>query len=79
MKSLRMLWRVHPITHNDIIATISEILPLEIQLNCHFAINVKSHEFKVVQTIIIVACSNPMSPVGTNIKNAHKVDILYNQ
>ncbi len=27
---LRMVWRVHPITRNDIIATISEMLPPEI-------------------------------------------------
>ncbi len=36
-KSLRMLWRVHPMTHNTIIATMSEMLPLEIQLNYRFA------------------------------------------
>ncbi len=29
--------------------------------------------------IIMVVSSNPMSPVGTNIKNAHKVDLLYNE
>ncbi len=29
-KALRILWRVHPMTHNDIIATMSEMLPLEI-------------------------------------------------
>ncbi len=29
--------------------------------------------------IIMVASSNPMSPVGTNIKNVHKVDLLYNE
>ncbi len=27
-KVLRMLWRVHPMTHNDIISTMSEMLPL---------------------------------------------------
>ncbi len=27
----------------------------------------------------MVASSNSMSPVGTNIKNAHKVDLLYNE
>ncbi len=29
--------------------------------------------------IIMVASSNPMSPVATNIKNAHKGDPLYNK
>ncbi len=72
-KVLRMLCRVHPMTHNDIIATMSEMLCLEIQLNYRFANfynKCKSQEFQLVRTIIIVASSNPMSPVGTNIKNA---------
>ncbi len=30
-----------------------------------------------VQTIIMVVSSNPMSSVGTNIKNAHRGDLLY--
>ncbi len=66
-----MLWRAHPMTHNDIIATMSEMLPLEIQLNYHFIKfynKCKSHESQLVQPIIMVASSNPMSPVGTNIK-----------
>ncbi len=54
---------------------MSGTLPLEIQLNCHFAKfynKCKSHEFQLVQTIIMVASSNPISPMRTNIKNAHK-------
>ncbi len=39
----------------------------------------KSHEFQLVQTILMVASSNPMSPVDTHIKNAHKVDLLYSE
>ncbi len=71
-----MLWRVRPLTNNDIIAIMSEMLPLEIQLNCRFTQfynKCKSHEPQLVQTIIMVASSNTMSPVGTNIKNAHKL------
>ncbi len=37
MKSLRILWRIHHITHNDIVGTMSEMLPLKIQLNQCFA------------------------------------------
>ena len=69
-------------THNDIIAIMSEMLPLEIQLNRRFAIfynKCKSHESQLVQMLITVASRNPMSPVGTNIKNIHKVDLLYNK
>ncbi len=60
-------------THNDIIVTMSEMLPLEIQLSCPFAKfynKCKSHEYQLVQTIIMVASSKPISPVRTNIKNA---------
>ncbi len=32
-----------------------------------------------MQTICKVESSNPMSPVDINIKNVHKVDLLYNQ
>ncbi len=81
-KALSMLWRVHPMTHYDIRATMSEMLPLEIQFNYCFAkfyIKCKSHESQLVQTIIMVASSNPMFPVGTNIKNAHTGDLLYNE
>ncbi len=73
-----MLWRLHPMTHNDIIATMS----VEIQLNCRFVNfynKCKSHESQLVQTIIMMAFSNPMFPVGTNIRNAHKYDLFYNQ
>ncbi len=69
-------------TDNDIIATMSEMLPLEIQLNYQFAKfdnKCKSHESQLVQMIIMVASSNPMSPVGTNVNNVHKVDLLYSE
>ncbi len=39
----------------------------------------KSHESQLVQMIIMVASSNPMSPEVKNIKNAHKGDQLYNE
>ncbi len=50
------------------------MLPLEIQLDCRFAKfynKCKSHESQLVKAIIMIASSNPMSPVSTNIKNAH--------
>ncbi len=55
-------------TYNDIIATMSEMLPLEIQLNYRFANfynKCKSHESQLAQTIIMVTSSSPMSLVGT--------------
>ena len=35
-KSLRMLWRVHPITHCEIISGLSNQLPLHINLETRF-------------------------------------------
>ncbi len=58
------------------------MLSLEIQLNYQFAKcynKCKSHECQFVQTIIMVVSSNPMSPVGTNVKNVHKGDLLSNE
>ncbi len=66
-KALRMLWKVHPITNNDIIVTMSKMLPLEIQLNPRFANfynKCKLHESQLMQMIIVVASSNLISPVA---------------
>ncbi len=68
--------------HNNIIATVSEMLRLVLQLNyrlAKFHNKCKSSESQLVQTIDMVASSNPMFPAGTNIKNAHKGDLLYNE
>ncbi len=49
-------------TLNDIIATMSEMLSLEIQLNYRFAKfynKCNLYESQLVQTIILVASSNP--------------------
>ncbi len=50
-------------THNDIIATISEMLPLAIQLNYRFAKfynKCKLYESQLVPTIVMEASSNPV-------------------
>ncbi len=48
-KPLRMLLRIHPMTHYDTITTISEILALEIQLNwCLAKVYNKSHESQLL-------------------------------
>ncbi len=54
-------------THNDTIATMSEMLPIEIPLNwcfVNFYNKCKSHESQLLQMIDKVASSKPMSPVG---------------
>ncbi len=56
-----MLWNAHPMTHNDIIAKMSKILPLEIQHNwcfVKFYNKCKSLESQLIQMIIKVASTN---------------------
>jgi hypothetical protein len=70
-KALRMIWRIHPMSHNYIVAALSEAAPLEIQFLKRFVKfydHCKLHMNPVVQTIIKVASLNPMSQVGKNIK-----------
>ncbi len=53
-----------------------------IQLSYHFSKfynKCKSNESQLVQMIIMMVSSNSMSPVGPNIKNVHKGDLLYNE
>ncbi len=80
-KVLRMLWRVHPMTHNDLIAAMTEMSPLEIKLNRYFTNfynKCKSHESQLMQMIIKVTSNNDMSPMCKNNKNFNKVDIIDN-
>ncbi len=61
---------------------MSEMLPLEMQLNYRFTKfynKCKSYESQLMQTIIMVASSTFMPLVGKNINNAHKVDLLYSE
>ncbi len=76
------MWVVHPLTHNDIIATMSEMLPPEIQLNRHFAQfyhTCESHESQLMLTIIISWHPVILSPVAKYIKNVNIVYLIYNQ
>ena len=60
-KSLRMLWRVHPMTHCDIIAALSNQLPLHIYNS-------------VVNLISNIAICNPMSTAGKNYRSVLDVN-----
>ena len=59
-KSLRMLWRVHPMTHCDIIAALSNQLPLHINLEKRFTTFIKKYLFSTNSVVNIIS-NNAMS------------------
>ncbi len=79
-KSLRLLWRLHPMTHKDTITAISDVLPLALQLNkriVNFYEKCKRNSNCVVQCIMQVYKKSPMSPFGKNIRKYAQVDVMY--
>ena len=80
-KSLRMLWRVHPMTHCDIIAALSNQLTLHINLEKRFRTFIKkcsSSTNSVVNIISNIAICNPMSTAGKNYRSVLDVNGQYN-
>ena len=80
-KSLRMLWRVHPMTHCDIIAALSNQLPLHMNLEKRFTTFIKkclSSTNSVVNIISNIAICNPRSTTGKNYRSVQDVNGQYN-
>jgi hypothetical protein len=71
-KALRMIWKVHPMTHCDIIQAISGFEPLLIQLCRRFVKFVKKclHcDNEVVRVVSNIALNNPMSALCCNFRD----------
>ena len=67
-----MLWRVHPMTHCDIIAAFYNQLPLHINLEKRFTTVIKKYLSStnfVVNIISNIAICNPMSTAGKNYRS----------
>ena len=80
-KSLRMLWRVRPNTHCDIIAALSNQLPLHINIEKRFTTFIKkflSSTNSVVNIIFNIAICNPMSTAGKNYRSVLDGNGQYN-
>ena len=80
-KSLRMLWCVHPMTNCDIIAALSNQLPLHMNLEKRFTTFIKkclSSTNSVVNIISNIAICNPMSTAGKNYRSVLDVNGQYN-
>ena len=81
-KALRSLWKVHPMTHNDIIAVMSDTLPLKLQLLkrfCKFYEKCTVHDNPVIPLLVKVASNNPFSPIGKNIRMLCKFKEMYTE
>ena len=63
-KCLRKIWRVHPMTHCDVIALLSHCKPMEIgilQRFCKFVANIFHNGTPVLRTIVLTVLNNPLS------------------
>ena len=65
-KSLRSLWRVHPMTHCDVIAALSDQFPIKVSSN------------SIVNVISQIAICNPMSTAGKNYRSVLDANGDYN-
>lgn len=71
-KALRMIWKVHPMTHCDIIHALSGFDPLKLQLTRRFIKFVKKcllSDNEVVRIVSKVALYNPMSVICCNYRD----------
>ncbi len=68
-KPLRIIWRVHPQTHCDVIAALSGQKPLILSLRARFVKSfntcLEKHN-NVVKSVAFISKSNPMSCAGNN-------------
>ncbi len=71
-KALRMLWGLHPMTHCDILAGLSNLNPLDVQLIYRFICFLKKcldHDNATVKIVALISLNNRMSCAGNNYKH----------
>ena len=70
--SLMSLWRVHPMTHCDVIAALSDQFPIKVSFERRFIRFIKkclSSSNSIVNVISHIAICNPMSTAGKNYRS----------
>ncbi len=70
--ALRMLTGLHPMTHCDILAGLSNLKPLDVQLKYSFICFLKKcldHDNAKVKIVALIALNNPMSCAGNRYKH----------
>ncbi len=68
-RALRRVWKIHPMSHCDIVALISNCMPVQLQLQCRFLKFFKKaliHKCKVIRSIYNIAKCSPWSTSGEN-------------
>ncbi len=68
-KALRIIWRVHPQTHSDVIAALSGQKLLIFSLRARFVIffnKCLEHDNNVVKSVAFICKSNPITCAGNN-------------
>ncbi len=68
-KALQMLTGLHPMTHCDILAVLSNLKPLDVQLKYRFICFLKkclNHDNPTAKNVALITLNNPMSCVGNN-------------
>ncbi len=64
-----MLWGLHPMTHCDILAGLSNLKPLDVQLKYRFICFLKKyldHDNATVKNVCLIAINNPISCARKN-------------
>ena len=63
-KCLRKIWRVHPMTHCDVITLLSHCKPMEVGIQqrfCKFVANIFQNGTLMLRTIVLTVLNNPLS------------------
>ena len=79
-KALRSIWGIPCNTHCDIVAALSNCVPLELNIKSRFlrfATKCNDHKNSVVREVFNVAKKNPMSPFCRNMKNTMAMNEMY--
>ena len=77
-KALRKLWRLHPQTHCDILAMISDCVPLEVNLFKRFSKYAKSIVNSKCDLIKSIYNTSMLNPFSVFFKNLKTVENMYN-
>ena len=80
-KALRKIWRISNRTHCDLVASLSDSVPLEqklVQIFLRFKSKAFLHGCKLLKSTIQVACLNPYSTNCNNVMEAERILAGYN-
>ncbi len=71
-KALWILWGLHPMTHCNILAGLSNLKPLDVQLKYRFICFLKkclNHDNATFKNVALIDLNNPMTCAGNNYRH----------